>query len=100
MIANGKRDTTCPRCRNPRVVLGEVTRGRTLGTAEAFGFRAYAARLSSLRSGVTVTPGMCACVECGLVWGELEPTTLMAQLRLLASDEVREWLEELPPIPL
>jgi hypothetical protein len=45
-----KTDSTpiCPRCQSPRVVLGEVTRGRTLGAAESFGFRAYAARLSSI----------------------------------------------------
>jgi hypothetical protein len=92
--------THCPRCQSPRIVFGEVTRGRTLGLSESFGFRAYAARLSAFRKGVAVTPAMCACSHCGLVWGELEPLRLLGQLRQLASAEVQEWLDATPPVPL
>jgi hypothetical protein len=91
---------TCPRCRSPWVVLGEVTRGRTLGAAESFGFRAYAARLSSFRRGVAVTRGMCACSECGLLWGQLAPELLLSQLRQLATSDVREWLDSARPSPI
>lgn len=90
----------CPRCQSPRIVLGEATRGRSLGMSESFGFRAYAARLSVLRKGVAMTPAMCACSECGLVWGELAPARLLAQLRHFASDEVMDWLDRAPPVPL
>ena len=93
-------NVSCSRCASPRVVLGEVTRGRTLGAAESFGFRAYAARLSSLRSGVAVTPGMCACSACGLVWGELAPARLLAQLRQFAPADVQEWLDSGKPAPI
>ena len=86
-------NSACPRCHSARVVLGEVTRGRTIGSAESFGVRAFAARLSALRKGVAVTPGMCACSECGLVWGQLNPLLLLAQLRQLASPDVRGWLD-------
>jgi hypothetical protein len=92
--------TLCPRCRSPRVVLGEVTRGRSLGASESFGFRAYAARLSALRKGVPVTPGMCACSQCGLVWGELAPTRLLDQLRQFATPEVKDWLDHAPPVAI
>lgn len=97
---NRESDTACPRCHSLRVVLGEVTRGRTLGAAEAFGFRAYAARLSSIRKGVAVTPGMCACSECGLVWGQLAPARLLAQLRQLATPDVQDWLNSVRPSPI
>lgn len=93
-------NTHCPRCQSPRIVFGEVTRGRTLGLSESFGFRAFAARLSAFRKGIAVTPAMSACSHCGLVWGELEPSRLLAQLRQLASPEVEEWLDAAPPRPL
>jgi hypothetical protein len=93
-------DITCPRCQSRRVILGEVTRGRTIGVAESFGFRAYAARFSSMRRGVNVSPGMCACAECGLLWGEVKADLLIAHLRHLPTDEVEAWLDRMPQTPI
>ena len=99
-MTNHSSRTVCPRCQSARIVLGEVTRGRTLGPSEPFGFRAYAARLSSIRTGVPMTPGVCACSECGLVWGELAPARLLAQLRQFANADVADWLSSSRPVPL
>lgn len=90
----------CPRCQSRRVVLGEVTRGRTIGPAEAFGFRAYAASFSAIRTGVSVSPGMCACAECGLLWGEVLVDRLLAHLGQFPSSEVEAWLERAPQSPI
>jgi hypothetical protein len=77
-----------------------MTRGRTIGPSESFGFRAFAARLSQMRSGVAVKPGMCACSSCGLVWGELSTMSLWSHLEKFATGEARTWLRSANDTPL
>lgn len=93
-------DATCPRCGSRRIVLGELTRGRTIGPAEPFSFRAFAARLSSLRVGARVKPTMAACAHCGLLWSQLSVESLMTHLERFPSDEVRQWLRHAHDTPL
>ncbi|MDQ2666188.1 MAG: hypothetical protein M3Z05_09280 [Gemmatimonadota bacterium] len=93
-------DPVCPRCGSKRIVLGELTRGRTIGPVEALGFRAFAARLSSLRIGARVDPGMAACGHCGLVWGQVQVGSLLNHLEQHASTEVLRWLRSERETPL
>lgn len=93
-------DPSCPRCGSRRIVLGELTRGRTIGPVESLGFRAFAARLSSLRRGARMEPGVAACGHCGLVWGQVQPGALLNHLEEHASSEVERWLRTERDTPL
>lgn len=93
-------DAMCPRCSSRSIVLGELTRGRTIGPSEPFGFRAFAARLSSIRAGAPVKPAMAACAHCGLVWGQLNVDSLLSHLERFPSDEVKAWLRREHDTPL
>ena len=93
-------DTQCPKCGSGRIVFGELTRGRTIGPAEALGFRAFASRLSSLRKGVEMKSAVCACSMCGLVWGHIIPDLLVQQLDRLPTDEAKRWLRSADDTPL
>ena len=93
-------DASCPRCGSRRIVLGELTRGRTIGPAEPFNFRAFAARLSALRVGTRIQPAMAACAHCGLLWTQLNVDSLLTHLERFPSDEVRQWLRGRHDTPL
>lgn len=93
-------DAMCPRCTSRRIVLGEITRGRTIGPSEPFGFRAFAARFSSLRSGVRVQPSFAACAHCGLVWGQLSVERLLTHLETFPTPDVKTWLKREHDTPL
>ena len=95
-----KSDVACPRCGSRRVVFGEFTRGRTIGPVGAFGFRAFAARLSSLRAAVRCEPGMSACAACGMLWGQVSVDSLLTHLERFPTDEVRHWLSDRHDTPL
>ena len=93
-------ETQCPKCGSGRIVFGELTRGRTIGPAEGLGFRAFASRLSSLRSGVKIRSQMCACSVCGLVWGQIAPDQLHEHLEKFATDDAKHWLRSANDTPL
>ena len=93
-------DASCPRCSSRRIVLRELARGRTIGPAEPFGFRAFAARFSSLRNGARVQPAMAACAQCGLIWGQLSVDSLLTHLEKFPSEDVEAWLKNAHDTPL
>jgi hypothetical protein len=82
----------CPRCGSRRIVLGELTRGRTIGPSEPFNFRAFAAQLSSLRKGARLSANVAACSQCGLVWGQVAVGRLLQHLESFPTDELASWL--------
>lgn len=82
------------------MVLGEITRGRTIGPAEPLGFRAFASSFSAVRVGTRLKPGSAACTMCGLVWTQLEPLELLNQLGSLPSGDVKRWLNSPNDTPL
>jgi hypothetical protein len=80
----------CPRCGQALVVHGSFP-GRGL----RFGFRPEELRLFSLSlqfPEVPVSSAAAACASCGLVWAELDPTTLRQKLHDLGNEEVRRRL--------
>ena len=93
-------DTQCLQCGSRRIVFGEMTPGRTIGPVNPVGFRAFAARLSSVRKGVKIKSTICACAGCGLVWGHLVPDQLIEHLEKFATDETTDWLRSTRDIPL
>ncbi|CAN5887392.1 hypothetical protein BH11GEM1_BH11GEM1_33210 [soil metagenome] len=93
-------DTQCPQCGSRRIVFGELTQGRVMGWSAPYAFRAFAARLSSMRSGVKIRSQMCACSSCGLVWGQIAPNQLIDHLDKFATDDARHWLSSGNDTPL
>ncbi len=81
---------TCPRCGSRRIVLGELTRGRTIGPAEPFHFRAFASQLSAIRKGARIEPGVAACSQCGLVWGEVKVGRLFSHLESFPTGDLAD----------
>ncbi|MDB4892126.1 MAG: hypothetical protein JWL61_3981 [Gemmatimonadetes bacterium] len=84
--------TSCPRCGSRRIVLGELTMGRTIGPAEPLTFRAFASRFSSIRKGAKTDPGAAACSQCGLVWSEVKVSRLFDHLESFPTDDLADWL--------
>jgi hypothetical protein len=82
----------CPRCGSRRIVLGELSRGRQIGPAESYNFRAFAARFSAIRKGAKVDPGFAACSHCGLVWTEVAVSRLFNHLESHPTDDLADWL--------
>ena len=80
----------CPRCGKALIVHGSFsTRG------VRFGFRPEELRLFSLSlqfPEVPVSSAAVTCASCGLVWAELDPTTLRQKLHDLGNEEVRRRL--------
>lgn len=83
----------CPRCGSRRIVLGELTRGRTIGPAEPFSFRAFASQLFLIRKGARIEPEMAACAQCGLIWGEVKVRHLFNHLQSFPTDDLAKWLK-------
>ena len=92
--------TQCPKCGSGRIVFGELTQGRVMGWSAPYAFRAFAARLSSMRSGVKIRSQMCACSICGLVWGQIAPNQLIEHIKRFATDEAEDWLRSEKDTPL
>ena len=92
-------EEACPRCGSPRIVLGELTRGRTNGATDAFGFRAFASRFTSIRTGTEMSPAVSACAHCGMVWGQVSVTKLQRHLEKLPSAEITKWLPTESDLP-
>jgi hypothetical protein len=90
----------CPRCGSRRIVLGELTRGRTIGPAEPFSFRAFASQLSAIREGAKLDPEMAACSQCGLVWGEVNVRRLFKSLESFPTDDLAQWLRSRNDTPI
>jgi transcription elongation factor Elf1 len=83
---------SCPRCGSRRIVLGELTRGRTIGPAEPFSFRAFASQFSAIRKGAKIDPGVAACSQCGLIWGEVKVARLFDHLESFPTEDLADWL--------
>ncbi len=96
----GDASDACPRCGSHRIVLGEVTRGRTIGPAEPLSFRAFAAQLSMIRKGAKLKPEMAACSQCGLVWGEVKVVTLFNHLQSFPNEDLAHWLKSANDTPI
>ncbi len=90
----------CPRCSSRRIVLGEITRGITIGSAGSFSFRAFASRLSWMRKGTAVPQNMAACVHCGLIWGQVSVNNLLQHLETLPGKELAAWLTSRNDTPI
>jgi hypothetical protein len=86
-MADGEK---CPRCGKALVVQGSFsTRG------VRFGFRPEELRIFSLSlqfPEVPASSAAAACASCGLVWAELDPTTLRQKLQDLGNEDVRRRL--------
>ena len=92
--------SVCPSCGSGRIVFGELTQGRVMGWSAPYAFRAFAARLSSVRSGVKIMSQICACSQCGLVWGQIATDLLVEHLEKFATDETKRWLRSTNDTPL
>jgi hypothetical protein len=87
-MADGEK---CPRCGKALVVHGSFS---TQGVR--FGFRPKELRLFSLSlqfPEVPVSRTATSCASCGLVWAELDPTTLRQKLHDLGNEDVRQRLD-------
>jgi transcription elongation factor Elf1 len=82
----------CPRCGSRRIVIGELTPGRSIGPTAPLSFRAYASQFSAIRKGAKIDPGVAACSQCGLVWGEVKVTRLFEHLESFPTDDLADWL--------
>jgi hypothetical protein len=90
----------CPRCGSRRIVLGELTPGRTIGPAAPYCFRAFASQFSALRKGAKIDPGAAACSQCGLVWSEVKVSRLFAHLESFPTDDLADWLRSSSNTPV
>ena len=80
----------CPRCGKALVAHGSFS-----NRGIRFGFRPEELRLFSLSlqfPEVPVSSAAAACASCGLVWAELDPTTLRQKLHDLGNEDVRRRL--------
>jgi hypothetical protein len=86
-MADGEK---CPRCGKALVLHGSFYTGGV-----RFGFRPEELRLFSLSLQVPETPisrAAAACAACGLVWTQLDATTLRQKLHDLGNEDVRRRL--------
>ena len=86
-MADGEK---CPRCGQALVVHGSLA-----GRGGRFGFRPEELRLFSLSlqfPEVPVSSASAACASCGVVWAELDPTSLRQKLHDLGNEDVRRRL--------
>ncbi len=86
-MADGEQ---CPRCGQALVVHGSFST-----RVVRFGFRPEELRLFSLSlqfPEVPVPGAATACASCGLVWSELDATTLRQKLHYLGNEDVRRRL--------
>jgi hypothetical protein len=90
----------CPRCGSRRIVLGELSRGRTIGPSESFTFRAFGAQLSALRTGAKIDPEVAACSRCGLIWGEVKVRHLLQHLERFPGPDLAKWLKSANDTPI
>jgi transcription elongation factor Elf1 len=90
----------CPRCGSRRIVIGELTMGRSIGPAAPLSFRAFASQLSSIRKGAKIDPGVAACSQCGLVWCEVKVARLFEHLESFPSDDLADWLRSSTNTPV
>ena len=90
----------CPRCGTHRIVMGELTRGRTIGPVPKFSFRAFGSQLSWLRKGAELLPSFAACSNCGLVWSEVRVSRLHQQLERFPGEELQQWLRSPVDTPI
>jgi predicted RNA-binding Zn-ribbon protein involved in translation (DUF1610 family) len=90
----------CPNCGSRRVVVGEFAQGLTIGAPAQTRFRAFAARLPSMRSGAAVEAGAFACAQCGTVWSRMKPEDLLQHLERIGSSEVLDWIRQGADVPL
>ena len=80
-------DAPCPRCGQSVVVRGSLPKWG--------GFRPEGLKLFSLSlqmPEVTVPNESTACLECGLVWSQLDADALRQKLRDLGTDETKQRL--------
>jgi hypothetical protein len=49
---------------------------------------------------VTIDPGVAACSQCGLVWGEVKVTRLFDHLESFPSDDLADWLRSSKNTPV
>jgi hypothetical protein len=85
----------CPRCASRRLVAGRMWASEMGPT-----FKPLAERFSWSRMGVALGNSWYGCVECGFLFGEVDPEELRQQISLFAKAEVRQWLNEGADHPL
>lgn len=79
-------DAACPRCHAKRTLPGHLGRS----TFRPEGLKFFSLSLSIPE--VPVSDDACACVDCGLVWSELDAGRLRAKIVQVGGDDLKSRL--------